>query len=258
MTTIFPILEGLFLPPGLFLIVLLVGIGFLAAGRQQLGGLLAAAAAVLLYLSSITPVAALLLRPLQGDYPPLEPAKASGARYVVVLGAGVVPRSPAAGGGPALGPASLKRLVYGEELARRTGLPLILSGGIVPSHPSTQSEAEVAKRTLRALGEPVARVLLEVESRNTWENARNVERIYHPGKVILVTSAYHMPRSALAFNRNHIQVVPAPTDYLATGTTNLYSYFPDASALRDTAIALKEYLGYLYYRLFLFTTTRSS
>jgi len=62
-----------------------------------------------------------------------------------------------------------------------------------------------------------------------------------------------MPRSVIAFERNGIAVIPAPTDYLSDreGYT-VYSFLPTAGSLKVSAAALKEYLGYLYYRFFLF------
>jgi uncharacterized SAM-binding protein YcdF (DUF218 family) len=143
--------------------------------------------------------------------------------------------------------------VYGVRLAVETKLPLVVSGGIVRSNPTKESEAAVARRTIGELGNLDSPVLIEGKSRNTWENAVWVARDLHPKEVILVTSAYHMPRSVLAFRRNHITVIPAPTDYLAdrSGYT-FYSYLPGAESLRESAIAFKEYLGYFYYRAFLY------
>lgn len=259
MPYVFPILEALLLPPGLFVLFILAGLLLLALGRRRSGAVLGLSAALLLYLCSIIPVANLLIVPLEDHYPPYRPTEAADARFVVVLGGGVIPVSPAAGGRPTLSPDSLKRIVYGEEIAAAARLPLIVSGGTSPLSPAAEPEAAVARRTLMALGVPRARILEEDRSRNTWENAAQVERDYHPGKVILVTSAFHMPRSVLAFNRNHIRAVPAPTDYLSDRAGyNLYSFLPHVDSLRITAIALKEYLGYLYYRIFLVTTRHSS
>jgi len=256
---VFPILESIFLPPGLFLLLIVASLLLFLLRLRKSAYVVGLAGTVLLYLCSIQPFADLLITPLENDYPPFRPGQGTGAQYVVVLGGGIVPASPEADGRGTLAPESLKRLIYGARIAEQTGLPLIVSGGIVPSYPASESEAAIAKRTVTALGLPEQRILVEGKSRNTWENAVQVARRFHPQRAILVTSAYHMPRSVIAFNRNHINVIPAPTDYLSdrAGYT-FYSFLPGASPLRVSAIALKEYLGYLYYRLFLFTTRHSS
>ncbi len=259
MSHIFPILEALLLPPGLILLLLAAALLLVRLGRRRTGFALGIVSLVLGYLVSIRPIADLMISPLENRFAPYSAAHTRGAQYVVVLGGGIIPVSPAEGGGGALAPEALKRLVYGIRIARAAGLPMIVSGGIVPALRAKESEAAVAKRTVEELSGSKPEVLTEGRSRNTWGNAVDVAAKYHPKKVILVTSAYHMPRSVLAFERNHMQVVPAPTDYLSDrGGYTLYSYLPGAGALKESQAALKEYLGNLYYRLFLFTTKRSS
>lgn len=257
MPWVFPIFESIFLPPGVLLLAILVSLLLFALRRRTAAFAVGIVGCVGLYLLAITPFADLLITPLENAYPPLQGAAGAtgfdGAKYVVVLGGGLVPASPAEHGKPSLGPESLKRLVYGVRIASSTGLPLIVSGGTVPSEPTSEPEALVAEQTIRSLGLGKLTILVEGRSRNTWENAALVEKRFHPDRVILVTSAYHMPRSVVAFERNGISVIPAPTDYLSDRARyTVYSYLPTAGALRISAIALKEYLGYIYYRLFLF------
>jgi uncharacterized SAM-binding protein YcdF (DUF218 family) len=253
MPHIFPIFESVLLPPGLFVVLIVFSLLLLGLGRRRAGFVVGGLSALLLYLVSISPLSDLLIAPLENRYTPFVPSEGKGAEYVVVLGGGIVPVSPAEGGKGSLAPESLKRLVYGIRIARETKLPIIVSGGIVPSIAAKESEAEVARRTVEELTGPSQTVLIEGKSRNTWGNAVGVEAKFHPKRVILVTSAYHMPRSVLAFRRNHIDVVPAPTDYLSDrGGLTPYSFLPSSTSLRDSAIALKEYLGYLYYRVLLY------
>ena len=253
MSYIFPVFESILLPPGLFVVLIVISLLFIGFGRRRAGAVVGGISALLLYLVSITPLSDLLLSPLEDRYAPYAPSEGRGATYVVVLGGGIVPVSPAEGGKGSLSPESMKRLVYGIRIARETHLPMIVSGGVVPSMAAKESEAEVARRTVAELSDSGQTVLLEGKSRNTWGNAVGVEEKFHPKRVILVTSAYHMPRSVLAFRRNHIDVVPAPTDYLSDrGGLTLYNFLPSSSSLRDSAIALKEYIGYLYYRVLLY------
>jgi uncharacterized SAM-binding protein YcdF (DUF218 family) len=97
---------------------------------------------------------------------------------------------------------------------------------------------------------------------NTYENAVNVRKILESRgikKVLLVTSAMHTPRSLKIFQRQGVEVIPAPTDFIvsrsdleeliATPKSTILNLFPTADNLNDFTNALKEYIGYLVYAL---------
>ena len=95
---------------------------------------------------------------------------------------------------------------------------------------------------------------------NTYENAVNVQKILDQKgikEVLLVTSAFHMPRARLIFEKLGMKVIPAPTDFFVTEgsvkdfnlATTLVYLLPDPLFLNLNTIALKEYLGLLIYRL---------
>ena len=100
-------------------------------------------------------------------------------------------------------------------------------------------------------------------SRNTYENALYSRQFLQEkgiNQIILVTSAFHMPRSVMLFEQQGFEVFPAPTDYGVTQdgwqrlwesnfVTQLINFFPRASYLSSTTHSLKEYLGLLVYRL---------
>jgi uncharacterized SAM-binding protein YcdF (DUF218 family) len=242
------ILTALIMPPGCFILGALLPLFSRPKKtvRYSLIGL-----AFLVYFFSIVPVRNLVLRPLEDRYPPLIGAGGiEGADAIVVLGGGAVAASPEEAGGDSLAPAALKRIFYASRFRDSSTAPYITSGGKVFDR-GQEPEAETAARTLVRLGIPGERILRESESRNTWENARNVKRNYSPGKVVLVTSAYHMPRSVECFERNGMNVVPAPTDYYIDRETppGLSDFLPSMGVLYDTYRALHEYFGILYYRL---------
>jgi uncharacterized SAM-binding protein YcdF (DUF218 family) len=113
------------------------------------------------------------------------------------------------------------------------------------------------------MGVPPEAVLLETDSGNTYENAVACRKILKEKgfrRVILVTSAAHMPRSVGVFKRLGIEVIPAPTGYTATqGDVGisipknpynfLISLLPDADNLKTTTRMLKEYVGIFIYKL---------
>jgi uncharacterized SAM-binding protein YcdF (DUF218 family) len=171
------------------------------------------------------------------------------ASHIVVLGGGTEIGSPEAVGGT-LATDALKRAVYAQQLHMSTGLPVVLTGGRPPGFPEAPAEAELASDLLRSLGSSDEQLLLETESRDTWENARYVDGLICNETIVLVTSAYHMPRAVRSFAAHGFTVVPAPTDYKGerAGYT-VDSFLPSIHAFHDSTTALHEYMGLLYYRL---------
>lgn len=116
--------------------------------------------------------------------------------------------------------------------------------------------AEVNADILAAsLSVPSSVILLEERSRNTYEHAPNVRALLEsrklPLEVILVTSALHMHRSVLVFERHGFTVHPAPTDFLADEhlEPDVMSYLPQAGTLARTTAAVHEYVGLVAYNL---------
>lgn len=98
-------------------------------------------------------------------------------------------------------------------------------------------------------------VSFHTEARNTEEESRAVyaELIkvnIHPS-IILVTSAWHMPRAKFLFESAGLTVYPAPTDYefgsLSSEPFKLTDILPNAEALFRNSYALKEWVARLAY-----------
>ncbi len=243
------LIESMLLPPGVIVVALLASFVLLLLRRRGWGLALLLAASLALLLLSLEPVAGALTRPLEDRYPPLaiDRARAFAPEAVVVLSGGVVPDSPeeAGRGSPAAG--YLKRLLYGAEIARELGLPLVISGGAAPGE--TVPEAAAGLRALSEAGLRPGRVLLEEHSQDTWENAADVARQFPFKRVILVTSAYHLPRAMYAFARHRLAAFPAPADYRAArGGYAATAYLPSAGSLDLSFVAIHEELGLLFYR----------
>jgi len=242
------IVTALVLPPGLFVLGIFLCLAFLR--RRGAKGLLAILA-VLLYALSLGPVKDLLLLPLEDRHPspPASFTAPGDVDFVVVLGGGTVVGSPDEGGRDSLRGETMKRVIHGFRLASSFGLPLVFSGGRVFDR-DQEPEAAAAARFLVRLGMERGRILEEGESRNTWENALFVGKTYGAKRVILVTSAYHMPRSVWCFERNGIAVVPAPADFRADRGASLViaDLLPSMHALEESYLALHEYLGILSYK----------
>ena len=134
------------------------------------------------------------------------------------------------------------------RLHRVLHLPMVLSGGRL--FEDTVPEADLEYRFLRACGVEERYLIKEDRSRNTAENAKYVKQICRQrnfDKVILVTSAFHMPRSVAFFEREGVDVIPYPTDYKTNRELrlNAFAFTPQAENLYHSSVAMKEYLGLL-------------
>ncbi len=76
---------------------------------------------------------------------------------------------------------------------------------------------------------------------------RNIAEILEDEPFFLVTSAYHMKRSMIEFERVGANPIPAPIDFRIRGEYNAFSYFPGARHLRNSDLAIHEYFGILFY-----------
>lgn len=243
------LLKSWILPPGGIILALLLG---LLGWRHRWGRALVATATLLLYLLSTPWFSSLLASGLEGSARPTAEQLASrGAQAILVLTAGRYSHAPELGGLDSAGRYTQDRLSWAALLHRKTGLPIILSGGRTADE--DLSLAEVAAQTLedrfglRALA-------VETASTNTWENARLTARVLKRNaiqRVLVVTHAWHMPRAMLSLQQAGIDAVPAPT-YFISGRgegSELSDFMPSAQALLDSYFCLHEYLGIVWYQL---------
>lgn len=128
------------------------------------------------------------------------------------------------------------------------GSKLILSGGL-GFDPTTQ--AHVLFRVAQALGVSEANLVLEAAARDTEDEARIIHSMIGGDKLIIVTSAAHMPRSVALFRRQGMNPIPAPADQLVKQShkTNLLDFLPSSGALRGVESATHEYIGIVWSKL---------
>lgn len=242
------VVTGLLLPPGI-VIVALAWLSLRQATSRNGGHPLALLfVAAGLWAVSAAPLSDRLMAGLEKGLS-IPPDPKEGA--IVLLGGGVEGGSPDAGGKGVPTGEMMVRLVAAARLQKRTGLPVVVSGG--RPFESLSPEAPVIHRFLVELGVPPARILVEDRSRDTLENAAFTRRLMARRsipKAILVTSAFHMRRARFLFEREGVDVVPYPTAF-RTWDGKRYGgqdWLPTASALRNSVLAFKEYLGYAWYR----------
>ena len=231
------------LPPACF-VVALVWLGWRLWRRSRRLAGVAWMVALLLYAASVAPVSEWLLRDLEYRIPPAAVARAD---VIVVLGGGTMRDVPIpAGWSGQLHDAAAQRLLAAYALHRQTGLPLLVSGGEVFAEYGR--EAVIMRDILVSFGVAPQNIILEDRSLNTTENARFTAPILREWgwrRPLLVTSAFHMPRSVAEFQRAGVSMAPYPAGFYASRRYHwtLLDVVPSGSALRGTSIALKEYLG---------------
>ena len=222
----------------------------LIAVRKKKTSLVFLFASFALFLITSTPAfSAYLLSSLERQYLPVPIAESPTADAIVVLGGSVAPMNH-----PRveveLTDAS-DRILHAARLYRENKAPiLVTTGGAVNSMP----EAHTMSLLLQEWGVPASAILTETESLNTYRNAINTKVLLDERglmRVLLVTSATHMPRALATFHSVGINAIPSPTDYgvVDKDDFSLLDFLPEVDAFRGTLRALNEYLGILAYRL---------
>lgn len=149
-------------------------------------------------------------------------------------------------GKPDLGAWTLERERAGARLARLTHLPILVTGGIVNVPPPVAQQMAVSLR--EDFNTPVR--WIEDASATTWENARfsapmlradGIQRVY------LVTHAWHMRRSLLAFRRAGMDPVPYVVRQDAPPAFDWRALVPRVSAWGHSYLAIHEWVGLLFY-----------
>lgn len=200
-----------------------------------------------------------LVQSLEWQYIP--PAEIPNTDAIVVLGGAVRPVSPPRIMGDLNEHGD--RLLYAAKLYQEGKAPLIiLSGGRIEWYGNSESEAADMAAILQIMGVPEDAMIEEPNSLNTYQNAIYTKKILDEKgikKVILITSAFHMPRSVLIFRRQDIDIIPAPTDFLISEQklqeynysleSKIISFLPNTGSLDNTTKAIKEYIGTVVYRL---------
>ncbi|MCV0396441.1 MAG: YdcF family protein [Rhizobiaceae bacterium] len=214
------------------------------------GTLLSVLALMILFVAAFTSAGALMLLPLEKRHPRPEPAPERVAG-IIVLGGGFEGGINMARGGYDLNSGG-DRMVETAILARRyPDARVVVTGGTGTLVLQGEGDAATAPRLLEALGVDRERLVLENDSRNTHENATYTRRLVSPAEGetwLLVTSAFHMPRSVALFERAGFAVTPWPVDYRTRGneTVELFADNP-VDSLQTFTLGIREWTGLFAY-----------
>lgn len=238
------------------LLVLPIGItlALLIAAAVTKRRVLLVGAIALLWLSSVPVVGNRLLIAMEDGHVRIPAAAAPTADAIVVL----------SGGRPvAPGPAAISewddpdRFFGGVELLQAGKAPLLIfTGGWFPDAPGAPLEGDILSGYAKAMGVPADRVLTTGPVVNTLEESQAVAELVKDRQpavstILLVTSAFHVNRAKLLFERAGFRVLPYAVDFGVSRASRLspLDFVPSAAALQRTQTAIREWYGRVVYQL---------
>jgi uncharacterized SAM-binding protein YcdF (DUF218 family) len=252
-------------PLGLGLLLQLAGLTAVARRHPRWGIGLSGVGIGLIWLFSMPFTSRQLVWNLEEKAVAFTPQQIPKADAVVVLGGGLEPDLPPRRGVEVKG--SGDRLITGVRTLVQSRTNWLVVSGSRSSENFTKldpapPEALSARSLAIELGVPPERILTNPNSRTTAEEARDIGQLARKRgwrTVLLVTSAFHMPRSLATFQqRSGLRVIPVACDYQLptrarygkpTAGSVLKGLVPEADALHLSSVALKEHLGLALYRL---------
>lgn len=209
-------------------------------------------ALVVLFLTLYTTLGSFLLQTLEARFPrPVgDPAEIA---CMIVLGGAFETEVTTARGGMDLNQAG-DRFVEALRLAiRYPEAKILVSGGDGSLSGIYEGDAAASIRFFEAFGISRDRLIAETTSRNTDENAQNSRELLASNgldKCLLITSAFHMPRSVGLFRKAGVEVTPWPVDYRTAGNISFALDFTQPTLnSQQMSTALREWVGLVAYRL---------
>ena len=230
----------------MFLVVVLITWGMVF--RSRISSMLAVS---ILILCSIPIFSNKLITYLENEYILSDASSAKTADAIVVLSGMVRTINSKNGLSYEWGEAA-DRIFAGIELIKKNKAPImILTGGKLPWSVG-KPEGEYLRDVAIKYGVPNKNILLTENVENTDQEAKAVGKLLNKTspKIILVTSAFHMPRAQKVFEAAGIKIEPFAVDFLSgAGKNTIMNFIPSAGALNQTSFFIREHIGRLYYNL---------
>lgn len=238
-------IGGLLMPMPMILLLLVWAVLFLLRKKTRWFGILfVAAATALLFVASYPPLSAKLTGPLEHQYPSYQ-VSAEPAELIAVLGSSQIPAKdlPLTS---EINPSGIVRLSEGIRIYRLNPGSKLIFTGYHARQP--ESYAEKIKQLAIALGVPDTDILAFTGPQDTAEEAELIAQKFTDKKLVLVTSAAHMPRAMTLFQQFGLTPIPAPTEHMTKPVQSKW-LFPSAATLEKTQRWLHEQLGLLWTKL---------
>lgn len=260
MFTFLKLLKPFLLPPTLLAAAFVIGIVLVWRNRKRSGLRILVGALIVYVLLSLDPIANGLAWTLERRYittPSLDAHHDAIAIVILAGGATEADRGRPVG---ELSGSSWRRLWGGIATYRSLdgSVPIIYSGGSGDPFNTVSHEAELARSYAIAAGIPADAFMVEIASRTTYENGVAVAQLLRerkPGivrpKILLVTSAWHMPRAVAVFKELGVTTIPIPVDSIhRSASVTPLNLLPSADAFSTSVLSIHEWIGMLGYRFF--------
>ena len=245
-------LGYLLLPTNFLIAIGFVGAILMATRFASLGRKLVVASVLLLVICGLSPLGKVLLYPLEQRFPQWDATRGA-PDGIIILGGSIDADLSVSYGIPVVRGAP-DRIITAAALARRyPNARVVFSGGSANLISNDAREADFAGAIFESLGIDQSRLIMERGSRNTQENAEFSKALVKPKdgeRWVLVTSAFHMPRSIGLFRKAGFAVEAHPVDWRVGRHDDLTSFSNVAiEGLARTDIAVREWMGLIAYRL---------
>lgn len=245
------LIWALISPDSLLLVLIVASWLLLWTGMRRTARLVLGTACLITTAIAFLPLGEWLYYPLETRFEsnPTLPAEVDG---ILVLGGALRPVLTETWGQTQTNEAA-ERLQAFAALARRyPEATLAFTGGSGDPRRQEQREADAVVSYLQQMGLGEREVVLESDSRNTWENAVYSKSLLSPGRDerwILITSAFHMPRAVGIFCQQDWPVLPWPVDHRSERGNLLRIQFQFAFNLLTLREASREWTGLLAYAI---------
>lgn len=211
---------------------------------------------LLVFLTATPLLSTIYIGWLEGWYPPFQITASARVDAIVVLAGGVFEKGSLRPSHD-VSDASRLRVTCGADLwLQRLAPKLLLTGGIANVLQTGPPESHEMKRWALRLGIPESAILVETQSRTTYENAIHSKAVLGGGHILLVTAAYHLPRAVGLFEKQGFDVTPVACGYESQHTpaqawarSTSFDFIPSVKGLLITTQAVDEVAGMLIYRI---------
>lgn len=243
----------LFVQPDVWILLLCIAAtvacyrGRLAVAKKILGALLALIVAI-----SLLPMGEWLMYPLETRFETPEPMPAQ-IDGIISLGGGELSYLAEQWQQPEFNQAVERYTVLIPLINQYPAAQVVVSSGSGSLGNQSQKGADVIKAFLQQQGVDTGKIIFERESRNTYENllfSKAKLQASADARLLLVTSAYHMPRAVGVAKKLGLNVIPYPVDHYGLRHNIFRIQFNFANNLLLLKEALHEYLGLLGYAVF--------
>ena len=238
------ILPLIFSP--LILIIILIVWGLIFGSKK-----ISSSGIIILIICSTPIISQKLIAYLESDYQLKKPSDVKSANAVVVL-SGMLRTIKTKNGLSYEWGEGVDRIFAGINLFQLKKAPtLILTRGKMPWSMGLP-EGEYLRDVAIKYGVPEENILLTENVENTDQEAKAIKKLFlidNP-EIILITSAYHMPRAQKVFKAAAIKVIPFPVDFRhEIKKINFMEFIPSAKSLQNTSFFVREMIGRTYYNL---------